>query len=71
MSLGDTLRTLVEINFPDYVTRTVTYSAKEAELRVTFNGYKATLPNSERVGWLIAETLKHMHNLGYEKDVKD
>lgn len=67
MSIGDTLRSIVDINFPDNVERTVTYGAVEAELRVKFNGNKHKLPNAERVGWLIGETMKQMHSMGYEK----
>lgn len=64
MNLGERLRELVEVNFPGFKDRHVTYSAKEAELRVQFRN---NLPGSERVGWLISETLKEMNNEGYDK----
>lgn len=67
MNLGDTLRALVEEHFPEHISRTVTYSAKEAELQVKFDANKKGLPDAERTGWLIAEALKQMQANNYTR----
>ena len=64
MKIGNILREFVDKQFPDRVSRTVTYNDNEAELSVKF---KNNLPTAIEVGLLTSTALMEMAEAGYPK----